>query len=61
MPTDLRLSRLLGAALPRLDILGTVLRMDAAWRERRRMQELSPEILEDIGLTRADIEKALRR
>ena len=40
---------------------GMILRLDAAYRERRRMEELSDEHLIDVGLTRADIDRIFGR
>lgn len=43
------------------DPLGALMRLDAAYRERRRIEELTPEQLRDVGLTRADVERMLGR
>jgi uncharacterized protein YjiS (DUF1127 family) len=59
MTMGLRLSRVLSASWPAVDPLRRLRRMDAAYRERRRMEELSPELLRDVGLTRGDISRML--
>ena len=59
MNIGLRVSRPLG--LPRLDPVGYLRRLDADYRDRRRLREMTPEQLSDIGLTRADIERAFDR
>ena len=55
----LRMSRL--RTLPSFDPAGMLLRLDAAYRERRHMETLDDDQLEDVGLTRADIARALGR
>ena len=55
----LRLRRFRNRATRSFDPMGALLRLDAAYRERRRLEELTPEQLRDIGLTRADIERML--
>ena len=59
MNIGLRFSRPLG--LPRVDPLGYFCRLDAEYRDRRRLRELTPHQLADVGLTRADIENMLDR
>lgn len=43
--------RLSGAGL-----VARVVRLDAAYRQRRALQELDDRMLRDIGITRADVE-----
>jgi uncharacterized protein YjiS (DUF1127 family) len=66
MTIGLRLSRVLAATWPkvepyRIDPIGALQRMDAAYRERRRLEGLTPETLEDVGMTRADLDRILGR
>lgn len=61
MTLGVRLSRTLSASLPRINLVEAMLRMDAAYRERRRVEEMTPELLEDIGLTRDEITRMLGR
>jgi uncharacterized protein YjiS (DUF1127 family) len=56
-----RLSQALAASRPRFDPVQFLLRADAAYRERRRIEELTPEQLRDIGLTSEDASMLLRR
>ena len=60
MTLGLSLSRLLSASWPAIDPVGRLLRMDAAYRDRRRLQEMPPELLRDIGLTSHDLAKMSR-
>jgi uncharacterized protein YjiS (DUF1127 family) len=53
--------RVLGTSWPRIDPLGYLRGLDANYRERRRIEELSPETLRDVGLTADDIARSLRR
>lgn len=48
---------------PRLSLAGVVahlVRMDAAYRQRRQLQRLDDRMLQDIGITRADVEREMR-
>ena len=44
-------------ALPNIHFAELLMRLDAAWRERRAMRQLDEEQLRDVGLTRADVER----
>lgn len=48
-------------AWPRMDPVGYLLRLDADYRDRRRLSEMGAERLADVGLTVADIDRILRR
>jgi uncharacterized protein YjiS (DUF1127 family) len=57
MINALRLRMTRSRALPSFDPAGVMIRMDAAYRERRRMQDVTSDQLADVGLTRADVDR----
>ena len=55
-PVSLPASPAVWPRLPGEGILDYLLRLDAAYRQRCALRELDDRLLEDIGVTRADIE-----
>ncbi len=60
MINALRLAMSRPRALPSFDPAGVLLKLDAAYRERRKLEELSDAQMKDIGVTRADIDRILK-
>lgn len=59
---DSIIHRIAGTGLPRrLNPAGYLVRRNAEYRMRRRMRQIEDWQLDDLGLTRADIEAALDR
>ena len=57
-----RIPRLVGPRrIPRIDPIGFLMRRDARYREERAMRELADWQLQDIGVTRAEIDSLLDR
>ncbi|MGR3514898.1 MAG: DUF1127 domain-containing protein [Paracoccaceae bacterium] len=42
-------------------VLRVVLKALSIWRERQHLQELDPYLLEDVGLTRSDVDRETHR
>ncbi len=61
MINALRLAMSRPRALPSFDPAGILMRLDSAYRERRKLEELSDAQLDDIGIARADVDKVFRR
>lgn len=60
MLDTLRLFRPAFARRPRRGLLSTLLRLDAAYRDRCKLDSLPPERLRDLGLTKDDVRCELR-
>ena len=56
---DILRERLVGSVSvrPRRSLLARIIEMDAGYRQRQVLKGLSDEHLEDIGLTRADVDR----